>query len=497
MLGPLDIHTVCIHYAYSLYAKLDDREDDMPEITLPQGTIHYRDAGEGPPVVFLHGLLVDGEVWRKVTPLLQGDARCIVPDLPLGLASHRDERRCRPRARRASRGWSATSWRRWTSRTSRSSATTPAAPSASSSRSTTASGSAGSCSPTATASTSSRPRSSCRWSRRRGCRARSIAAMQPMRAAKARRMPMAYGWLAHEIPDEVTGAWIRPFLDDADIRRDAVAFMRAIDKATMLDAAERLPSLKIPSLVAWGQDDRFFPRELGERLAAALGARLAPIAGARTFVAEDEPEALADLIRELRARGRGAAGGLRRARERRSRGPSRRHSAGNTPGGVDPAHSPNSPIACASAGRPGEERAHVADREHEPRGRGDLQVGGVDRLAAEHAVAQPAVDAVEVAGQRAQVGAHGALVGAVEPALDRVDDRGQRAAPRARAAGSASRPGSSSWPRVHGERPPQQAPGHRLPDLVAPLLGALDRDALLGVGRAAATARARAPPGGG
>ena len=125
------------------------------------------------------------------------------------------------------------------------------------------------------------------------------AAMQPMRAAKARRMPMAYGWLAHEIPDEVTGAWIQPFLDDADIRRDAVAFMRGIDKATMLDAAERLPSLKIPSLVAWGQDDRFFSRELGERLAAVLGARLAPIAGARTFVSEDEPEALAGVIRDF------------------------------------------------------------------------------------------------------------------------------------------------------------------------------------------------------
>jgi pimeloyl-ACP methyl ester carboxylesterase len=125
------------------------------------------------------------------------------------------------------------------------------------------------------------------------------AAMQPMRAAKARRLPMAYGWLAHEIPDEVTGAWIQPFLDDADIRRDAAAFMRAIDKATMIDAAERLPSLKIPSLVAWGQDDRFFPRELGERLAAVLGARLAPIAGARTFVSEDEPEALAGLIRDF------------------------------------------------------------------------------------------------------------------------------------------------------------------------------------------------------
>jgi pimeloyl-ACP methyl ester carboxylesterase len=56
----------------------------MPEITLPQGTISYRDTGEGPPVVFIHGLLVDGTLWRRVTPLLDGTARSIVPDLPLG-----------------------------------------------------------------------------------------------------------------------------------------------------------------------------------------------------------------------------------------------------------------------------------------------------------------------------------------------------------------------------------------------------------------------------
>jgi pimeloyl-ACP methyl ester carboxylesterase len=121
--------------------------------------------------------------------------------------------------------------------------------------------------------------------------------VQPMRAAAARRSPLAYGWLAHEIPDEVTAAWVQPFLDDADIRRDTVAFLRAIDKATTLDAAARLPSLQIPSLVAWGQDDRFFSPELGQRLAAALGARLEPIAGARTFVSEDQPDALADAIR--------------------------------------------------------------------------------------------------------------------------------------------------------------------------------------------------------
>jgi len=32
----------------------------------------------------MHGLLVDGRLWRKVVPRLEGDFRCIVPDWPLG-----------------------------------------------------------------------------------------------------------------------------------------------------------------------------------------------------------------------------------------------------------------------------------------------------------------------------------------------------------------------------------------------------------------------------
>src|ERR671922_161104 len=55
----------------------------MPEITLPQGTIRYRDQGDGPPLVFVHGLLVDGRLWEPVVERLDGH-RCIVPDLPLG-----------------------------------------------------------------------------------------------------------------------------------------------------------------------------------------------------------------------------------------------------------------------------------------------------------------------------------------------------------------------------------------------------------------------------
>jgi pimeloyl-ACP methyl ester carboxylesterase len=270
----------------------------MPEIKLPQGTIHYRDAGEGPPIVFLHGLLVDGEVWRKVTPLVEGAARSIVPDLPLGshrIAMHADaDLSPAGVARLVGDLLAALDLEDVTL---------------------VGNDSGGAICQLVALDHGERvgrlvltncdcfevfpPKEFVPMVKAARVPGALYAAMQPMRAAKARRLPMAYGWLAHEIPDEVTGAWIQPFLDDPDIRRDAGAFMRAIDKATMIDAAERLPSLKIPSLVAWGQDDRFFSRELGERLAAVLGARHVPIAGARTFVSEDAPDALAGFIREF------------------------------------------------------------------------------------------------------------------------------------------------------------------------------------------------------
>ena len=56
----------------------------MKQLELSPGTVRYRDSGEGPPIVFVHGVLVDGTLWRNVTPPLEGRFRCIVPDWPLG-----------------------------------------------------------------------------------------------------------------------------------------------------------------------------------------------------------------------------------------------------------------------------------------------------------------------------------------------------------------------------------------------------------------------------
>src|SRR3954451_21882321 len=63
-------------------------ETGLEQVDLDAGTIRYRDSGAGPTIVFAHGLLVDGTLWRKVTPLLEAEFRCVVPDLPLG--SHRE-----------------------------------------------------------------------------------------------------------------------------------------------------------------------------------------------------------------------------------------------------------------------------------------------------------------------------------------------------------------------------------------------------------------------
>ena len=50
--------------------------------------------------------------------------------------------------------------------------------------------------------------------------------------------------------------------------------------------------------MVWGADDRFFPREHGQRLAELMPqGRFELVEGSRTFIPEDRPEALVALLR--------------------------------------------------------------------------------------------------------------------------------------------------------------------------------------------------------
>ncbi|MDV3124952.1 alpha/beta hydrolase [Mycobacterium sp. 21AC1] len=58
----------------------------MRSVELPAGTIEYRDHGDpaGPPVVLLHGLLMNDAQWKLALPLLPSGFRYLLPVLPLG-----------------------------------------------------------------------------------------------------------------------------------------------------------------------------------------------------------------------------------------------------------------------------------------------------------------------------------------------------------------------------------------------------------------------------
>ena len=57
---------------------------------LSSGSVEYIDTGgDGPVVVFLHGLLMDRTLWDQVIPDLSPRVRCIAPTLPLGAHRHR------------------------------------------------------------------------------------------------------------------------------------------------------------------------------------------------------------------------------------------------------------------------------------------------------------------------------------------------------------------------------------------------------------------------
>src|SRR6266487_2972868 len=57
----------------------------MRDVQLSAGTIEYEDTvGDGPVVVMLHGLAMDGSLWRHVVRELRDTFRCVVPTLPLG-----------------------------------------------------------------------------------------------------------------------------------------------------------------------------------------------------------------------------------------------------------------------------------------------------------------------------------------------------------------------------------------------------------------------------
>lgn len=270
-------------------------------IRLQQGEIEYTETGAGSPVVFVHGALVDGALWRGVAAALGPDLRAIVPDWPMG--SHR-----LPMAAGADLGPEGMA------------DVVADALDALDLRDVTLVGNdtGGAVCQILCA------RRPARIARLVLTNCDALERFPPPQFASLPRLFRVPGlpWLASQllyrlaaarrrgfralsstpIPDAQLRAWVEPGAKSGAIRRDLGKLIRGMSPRLTLAAAESLRRFDRPVLLAWGTRDPFFPMALAERLAELIPtARLERIEGARAFVPLDQPERLAGLIRGFAA----------------------------------------------------------------------------------------------------------------------------------------------------------------------------------------------------
>lgn len=262
--------------------------------------IHYHDTGSGAPVVFVHGLLVNADLWRKVVPgVAAAGHRCLAPDLPFGAHSIPV-----PAADLSPTGV-ADLIADFLERLDLRDVTLVA-------------------NDTGGAITQimlTRDRSRVGRVVLTNCDAYDKFFPQPftplprlaavpgllrimlelMRFRPAQRLPIAFGLVTKRaVPPEIADSYLLPSRHQAAIRADLVRFLRGVHKRYTLAAAEQFPSLDLPVLLAWAQEDKAFKVSFAERLARDLpDTTLRLIDDSYTFSAEDRPELLTELIVEF------------------------------------------------------------------------------------------------------------------------------------------------------------------------------------------------------
>jgi pimeloyl-ACP methyl ester carboxylesterase len=278
----------------------------MNEIELSTGTVDYQDTGgDGPTIVFLHGLLMDSTLWDEVIAELVAGARCIAPTLPLGAHRH-------PTAADAdlSLPGIARLVAEFLDRLELRDVTLVGNDTGGALVQLLAADGAARVGRVVLASCDAfdnfPPGLTGRTLVRTGKLAPSLfgAFMQQMRLRPVRRLPLAFGWLTKR-GDAATARWMKPVLTQRAIRRDTVRVLRAIAAAPklLLDAAERLPSFDRPALVIWAAHDRVMPPEHGRRLAELLPqGELIEVDDSYTLIPLDQPATFARLVRDFTAK---------------------------------------------------------------------------------------------------------------------------------------------------------------------------------------------------
>jgi pimeloyl-ACP methyl ester carboxylesterase len=265
------------------------------EIDLPAGRIRFRDEGEGKPVVFVHGYLVDGRLWDGVVDQLSDRLRCIAPDWPIGA----QQIAMKPDADLSPYGVAATIASFLDE--------------------------LGLDDVTIVGNDSGGAMSQVLVTRHPERIGRLVLtncdtyenfppgifkAMPPIArlpgGMAVMAAPFRIGALARavfkplaksRIPADLVASWMEPGLKDPDVRRDVKKVTVGMSKRYTLEAAEKLRGSELPILFAWAPEDWLFSIDDARRLAAEAGnARVVEIDEAGTFVPLDQPGRLADEI---------------------------------------------------------------------------------------------------------------------------------------------------------------------------------------------------------
>ena len=271
----------------------------MKSVRIAAGTIEYREEGDptGPPVVLLHGLLMNPAQWNTTLPLLPSGLRYLLPALPLG--GHRLPMDAE--ADLTLRGmvdivadfldalqlsdvtlivtdWGGPLFLTDIGRDGRV-------------------GRLVICPSEAFDNFPPGLPGKMAWLASRNTFLVALA-MRQLEIGWLRRRWLLFGQMAKKpVRQDIVDAWLAPGLADRRVRRDLVKYCHTkFDKAELIRATHALSGFTGPALVLWS-DNPVMPAEHGERLAALLpNGRIRTIADAFVLTMLDQPEQTAEAI---------------------------------------------------------------------------------------------------------------------------------------------------------------------------------------------------------
>jgi pimeloyl-ACP methyl ester carboxylesterase len=279
----------------------------MRTVQLHTGPLAYADIGTGPPVVFLHGVMMAGNVWEPVVDRLRDRFRCIMPTLPLG--AHRT-------AFRRDADLSLAGFGRlvheFLDRLDLSDVTLVGNDHAAVlAAAVQPSGRVARLVITACEAFDNYPPGL------PGKNLRLIASVPGgllatahlLRLRRLRRLPVAFGWLTKRpLPDELVDDWLEPLRRDRGVRRDLGKYAAGARREHLTTICRQLPKVTVPTLIVWASEDRIQRIDHGARLAATIpGAQLRHIADSYTLQMRDQPDQLAQLLIDFIGKGDHAA----------------------------------------------------------------------------------------------------------------------------------------------------------------------------------------------